>query len=406
MKPKFLEGVRITDLTWAGAGPYSTKALSDLGAEVIKVESRGRPDPVRSGRPYKDGIKGLDRSGYFASRNNGKLSVSIDLKSDGARELVLALVAQSDIVSNNFAPGAMERLRLGYEDVRAVKPDIIYMAMPMYGEDGPLAAMLGVGMTIAAVAGMIALTGYGSEGPPIGPGTHFPDHAVNPYHAAFAVLSALRYRRLTGRGIKIDLAQVESTVNSMGVPFLQCTGSGCEPPAEGNRSRFHAPHNIFRCAGNDAWCAVAILTDAQWHALTKVIGRSDLDDDADLATAAGRLEREDEIEAAVATWTARYSPEEAMHRLQAAGISAGVVADARYLLDLDAQLRHRGNWQIVDHAVMGKTRFASPPYLVDGERVELRAPPLLGEHTDAVLSRVLGFTADRIAQLRADHVLR
>jgi benzylsuccinate CoA-transferase BbsF subunit len=406
MQPKFLDGIRITDLTWAGAGPYSTKALSDLGAEVIKIESSVRPDPVRTGRPYKDGIKGLDRSGYFASRNNGKHSIAIDLKSGEARDLVLALAAQSDVISNNFAPGAMERLSLGYDDIRAVKPDIIYLSMPMYGEDGPLARMLGVGMTIAAVAGMIALTGYGSEGPPIGPGTHFPDHAVNPYHAAFAVLSALRYRRLTGRGVKIDLAQVESTLNSMGVPFLEWTGLGEEPPVEGNRSRFHAPHNIFRCAGDDAWCAIGVLTDGQWRALIDVIDRPDLGGDPGLATAAGRLARRGEVEAAVEAWTLRNTPEEAMRRLQDAGVSAGVVADARYLLDSDAQLLYRGNWQIVDHAVMGKTRFASPPYLVDGERVELRAPPLLGEHTDEVLSRVLGFTADRIAQLRADRVLR
>jgi benzylsuccinate CoA-transferase BbsF subunit len=140
--------------------------------------------------------------------------------------------------------------------------------------------------------------------------------------------------------------------------------------------------------------------------LTKVIGRSDLEADPDLATAAGRLARQDQVDAAVEAWTLRNTPQEAMRRLQTAGVSAGVVADARYLLDSDAQLQHRGNWQSVDHAVMGKTRFASPPFLVDGERVKLRAPPLLGEHTDEVLSRVLGFTADRIAQLRADHVLR
>lgn len=405
MVPRFLEGVRITDLTWAGAGPYSTKVFSDLGAEVLKVESRVRPDPVRGGKPYKDGVPGLDRSGYFASRNNGKKSVAVDLKSPGARDLILALAAQSDVISNNFAPGAMERLHLGYEEVRAVKPDIIYLGMPMYGEDGPLAGMLGVGMTIAAVAGMIDLTGY-HDGPPLGPGTHFPDHAVNPYHAAFAVMAALRHRRLTGRGMKIDLAQVESTLNSMGVPFMEWSATGAEPAREGNRSRSHAPHNIFRCRGEDAWCAVAVLGDAAWQALCRTIGRDDLMGRSDLSTAAGRLSHVDEVEAAVAAWTAEHSPEEAMAELQAAGIAAGVVSSAAYLMDHDPQLRARGYWQVIDHPEMGETRFSSPPYLVDGDRVELKRPPLLGEHTEEVLGRVLGYSPDRIAALRDAGLLR
>ncbi|HVV92684.1 MAG TPA: CoA transferase [Hyphomicrobiales bacterium] len=405
MVPKFLEGVRITDLTWAGAGPYSTKVFSDLGAEVLKVESRVRPDPVRGGKPYKDGVPGLDRSGYFASRNNGKKSVAVDLKSPGARDLILALAAQSDVISNNFAPGAMERLKLGYEELRAVKPDIVYLGMPMYGEDGPLAGMLGVGMTIAAVAGMIDRTGY-HDGPPLGPGTHFPDHAVNPYHAAFAVLAALRHRRLTGRGMKIDLAQVESTLNSMGVPFMEWSATGVEPAREGNRSRSHAPHNIFRCRSEDAWCAVAVLGDEEWQALCRTMGRDDLAGRGDLRLAEGRLGHVEEVEAAVAAWIAGRTPEEAMAELQAAGIAAGVVSSAANLMDHDPQLRARGYWQVIDHPEMGETRFSSPPYLVDGERVELKRPPLLGEHTEEVLARVLGYSPDRIAALRDAALLR
>ncbi len=204
MRPNFLRGIRFADLTWAGAGTFGTKVFSDFGAEVIKIESMTRPDPVRVGGPFKDGIAGANRSGYFASRNSGKKSISLNLKTAEGRDLVRQLVAKSDVVSNNFGPGAMDRLGFGYEELRAIKPDIIYLSMPMYGEDGPRSTMLGVGMTISAVTGLMWMTAYG-PGDIVGPGTHYPDHAANPYHAAFAVLAALRQRRRTGQGMKIDL---------------------------------------------------------------------------------------------------------------------------------------------------------------------------------------------------------
>jgi benzylsuccinate CoA-transferase BbsF subunit len=405
MFPRFLEGIRITDLTWAGAGPYSTKVFSDLGAQVLKVESAGRPDPVRNGPPYAGGIKGINRSGYFASRNNSKLSISIDLKTARGRELVRELAAESDVIANNFGPAVMDKLDLGYDVIRKINPRIVYLGMPMYGEKGPLAPMLGVGMTIAAVSGLTDLTGY-HDGPPVGPGTHFPDHAVNPYHGAFAVLAALRYRKLTGRGMRIDLAQVESTMNSVGPAFVEWAGSGVAPTRVGNRSLECAPHNIFRCKGEDDWCAVAVLNDAQWKSLCAVMNRPDLMNDASLATAQGRVAHVNDVEAAVHAWIVDRTPTEAMQGLQGAGVPAGAVQSARDLLEDDPQLKARGYWQTLDHPEMGRTRFTSPPYLVDGERVELRRPPLLGEHTDQVLESVLGYTPDRIAQLRNDGVLR
>lgn len=401
MTPRFLSGVRFADLTWAGAGPFSTKIFADFGAEVIKVESATRVDPVRLGGPYRDGVPGVNRSGYFASRNTGKRSVALNLKSDEGRAVVRDLIRTADVVSNNFGPGAMDRLGLGYEDCRAIKPDIIHLSMPMYGEDGPLSSLLGVGMTIGAVTGMMSLTGY-AGGPPIGPGTHFPDHAANPYHAAFAVLAALRHRRRTGRGMKIDLAQVESTINTVGIPVLEHALTGQEPERTGNRSASHAPHNVFRCRGEDAWCAVTVLCDAQWHALAAIIGAPD---DPDLATAAGRLRRVDEVEAAVSRWTASRDAPEAMRALQAAGVPAGVVSDSRTLMQDDEQLRHRGYFQHLDHPELGVAAYTSPPFRLDGERVELSRPPLLGEHTDEVLAGMLGYSADRIAGLRAAGVI-
>lgn len=404
MRPDFLQGIRFADFTWAGAGPFSTKLFSDFGAEVLKIEGVARPDPVRVGGPFRDGVFGINRSGYFASRNTGKKSLAIDMKNPASRDVLVEIVRQSDVVSNNFGPGAMDRLGFGYEDCVRIKPDIIYLSMPMYGEAGPLAGLTGVGMTISAVTGLMWQTGY-EGGPPLGPGTHFPDHAANPYHAAFAVMAALRHRRATGRGMKIDLSQVESTINCLGLAVLEHAVTGVERERLGNRSPFHAPHGLFRAAGEDAWIAVTVMTDAQWRALAAVIGAADLAADADLATAAGRVAAVDRVEAAVEAWTSARDAEDAMAILQAAGVPAGVVSTARRLMETDPQLQHRGYWQVVDHPEIGPSRFTSPPFRVDGERVELQRPPLIGEHTDAVLGDLLGYSADRIAGLRAEGVL-
>lgn len=404
MKPDFLKGIRFADFTWAGAGPFSTKLFSDFGAEILKIEGISRPDPVRVGGPFKDGVYGINRSGYFASRNTGKRSVAINLKHKQSRETLYDIIRQSDVISNNFGPGAMERLGFGYEDVKAIKPDIIYLAMPMYGEDGPLANLLGVGMTISAVTGLMWQTGYEGEGP-IGPGTHFPDHAANPYHAAFAVMAALRYRHATGKGMKIDLSQVESTINCMGLAFVEQAVTGVERERLGNRSPHFAPHNIFRCAGEDEWCAIAVLKDSQWAALCEIMGNRELASDHVLATAKGRLAQIDRVEAAVSAWTATRDPDTVMDTLQARGIPAGVVASCRYLMDDDRQLRHRGYWQSVDHPEIGESRFTSPPFKLDEERVSLKRPPLIGEHTDQVLAEVLGYAPERISALRAEGVL-
>jgi benzylsuccinate CoA-transferase BbsF subunit len=404
MIPNFLQGIRFADFTWAGAGPFSTKLFSDFGAEVLKIEGIARPDPVRVGGPFKDGVFGINRSGYFASRNTGKKSVAVNMKNPESRETLYEIVRASDVVSNNFGPGAMERLGLGYDDLVRIKPDIIYLSMPMYGEKGPLAGLTGVGMTISAVTGLMAQTGYEGEGP-LGPGTHFPDHAANPYHAAFAIMAALRHRRATGRGLKIDLSQVESTINCMGLAVVEHSVTGQERPRLGNRSPYHAPHGIFPCAGEDAWCAVTVTADAQWPVLCDLIGAADLAADASLATAAGRVAAVDRVEAAVSAWTRTLPAEAVMAACQSRGIPAGVVSTSRRLMEDDPQLRHRGYWQTVDHPEIGPSRFTAPPFIVDHERIELKRPPLIGEHTDAVLGGLLGYSAERIASLRAEGVL-
>jgi crotonobetainyl-CoA:carnitine CoA-transferase CaiB-like acyl-CoA transferase len=206
-----LSGIRVTDFTWIGAGSYTTKILADAGADVVKIESSDRIDSLRLAAPYKDGIKGVNRSGYFADRNSSKRSLTLNMKHPRALGLVSRLLVQSDVISNNFTPGVMDRFGLGYDAVREIKPNIIYLAMSMQGGSGPQKHYLGYGATMAAVTGIQQLTGLpGRE--PAGTGTNYPDHIPNPCHAAFAVLAALRHRRRTGEGQRIDMAQTEPTV--------------------------------------------------------------------------------------------------------------------------------------------------------------------------------------------------
>ena len=401
----FLRGIRIADFTWAGAGPFCTKVFSDFGAEVIKVESSSRVDPVRSGGPYKDGVPGINRSGYFASRNSGKKSISLDLKSEEGKKLALRLIQESDVVTNNFGPGVMQRLGLGYDDVKKIKPDVIHLSMPMYGQEGPLASLLGVGMTISAVSGLLWLTAYGPDDP-VGPGTHFPDHAANPYHAAFAILGALRYRRKTGRGMRIDLAQVESTINFVGPAVVEYGTTGKEPVQTGNRSVADAPHNLFKCLGDDAWCAIAVQDDTQWRALATAMKSAELLQDQTLQKSENRIKRVDEIEARVARWVATQTAADVVQILQQAGVPSAIVARSKDLLTDNPHLAERGYWQQIDHPEVGETTFTAPPYLIDGKRLELKRPPLIGEHTEMVLRDILGCDTQEIARLKAEGILQ
>lgn len=405
MKTDFLKGIRFADLTWAGAGPFGTKLFSDFGAEVIKVESAVRPDPVRIGGPFKDGEAGINRSGYFASRNSGKKSMSVDLKSEAGRKIVHELIEQSDVIANNFGAGAMDRLGMSYETVKAIKPDIIYLSMPMYGESGPRASLRGLGMTISAVSGLLWQTAYDDK-EPIGPGTHFPDHAANPYHAAFAIMAALRYRKLTGKGMNIQLAQVESMINFVGADFMEFAISGNEPRQIGNRSTSAAPHDIYQCAGDDTWCAIAVETEEQWQRFAIAVGSPNLAAFEIFSDVSARLQHREELDSIITRWTKKHDAVELADLLQAAGIPAAAVANSQYLIEKDPQLAARNYWQRVDHPELGNSLYASPPYNIDGERVALLRPPLLGEHTAEVLSDLLNLPDDQIAKLESAGVLK
>ena len=271
-----LDGLRILDFCWVGAGAFVTRILADLGAEVIKVESRAHPDNLRLSPPHKPGAAPLEGSGYFASRNTSKKSIALNMTQPEARDIALRLAQQCSIVSNNFRPGVMDKWGLGYQQIAAVNPSIIYLAMPMQGSRGPHRDYIGFGSTIAALCGLVNMAGKPGRAP-IGTGTHYPDHVPNPGHALVAVLAAAFHRARTGEGQYVELAQIELTVNMLGPHILAWSANGTLPEVNGNRRPGAVPRGVFPCIGEDAWCAIEVAGDAQWRRLADAIGFARMD---------------------------------------------------------------------------------------------------------------------------------
>ena len=404
MNPLPLEGIRVADFTWIGAGSFTTKLFADFGADVIKVESSERLDALRTSPPFRDGVAGVNRSGYFADRNTSKRSITLNLKTENGRALARQLVGVSDVVANNFSPGTMEKFGLGYEDVRQIRPEAIYLAMSMQGASGPDSKYLGFGLTIGALTGLQFLSGLRDK-EPAGTGTNYPDHVPNPCHAAFAVLAALRYRAKTGQGQFIDLAQTEPMIALLGPAILQFTANGMVDERSGNERLPMVPHGVYPCAGDDQWIAIAAWTDEAWETLAHTLGKSEWLR-ADVATIELRIAQRDSIDESLALETRGWNAEELMATLQAHGIAAGVVRSARDVVVDDPQLRYRDHWAYLDHPEMGRCLYNRPSFrMSDVEQVPRGPAPLLGQHTDDVCRHVLKLSESDIAALRSEGVL-
>jgi benzylsuccinate CoA-transferase BbsF subunit len=397
--------LRVLDFCWVGAGAFVTRLLADLGADVIKVESRAHPDNLRLSGPHKSGAKPLEGSGYFASRNTNKKSIALNMGHPEARALAKRLAAQCSVVTNNFRPGIMERWGLGYEDLSAVDPALIYLAMPMQGSRGPHKSYIGFGSTIAAISGLVEMSGSPDRAP-IGTGTHYPDHVPNPGHALVGLLAAIFHRARTGEGQYIELAQLESTVNLLGPSILGYAASGALPRRSGNRRNGSVPCGVFPCAGDDVWCAIEIENDRTWRALAETLGRPQWMTDPSFDTLAGRSARIDAIEAKLAQQTRALDAEELVARLQARGVASSVVETSRDVME-DRQLNARGYWREIDHAEMGRITVNVPPFFStqEGRKREPSPPPLLGEQTREIATTLLGLSQSECTRLMNEQVL-
>lgn len=399
---RLLTGIRVIDFTWIGAGSYTTKMLADLGADVIKIETSKRLDTLRVAKPYKDKIPGINRSGYFADRNSSKRSITVNVKNEEGLAIVKRLIADAHVVTNNFTPGVMEKLGLGYEAIKEIKPDIVFLAMSMQGAKGPECNDLGYGLTIGAVTGLQHLTGL-PDREPAGTGTNYPDHIPNPTHAAFAIIAALRHLRRTGQGQEIDIAQTEPMMSMLGPSIMNYLVNGDIDDRRGNSHPQMAPHGVYPCCGVDRWIAIAVETDDQWQALRALLG---LPDRPRWSTSAGRLSEYLSLDDAVSQVTCGRDSSDLMHELQQAGVPAGVVHDAKGVLESDPQLQARRHWVQMDHPEMGPSTYNSAPFrFSDAESAPLSPAPLLGQHTHEVCEDLLGLSRNDVDRLIAAEVL-
>lgn len=395
-----LEGIRVLDFCWIGAGALVTKALAELGAEVIRIESLTRPDNLRLTPPFPPGRRGLEASGYFASRNPDKKSFALNMRHPEARQIALALAAESTVVTSNFRPGVMERWGLAYDDIRKVSPEVVYLTMPMQGNDGPHKSFIGFGSTIAALSGLVELSGEPGR-LPVGTGTHYPDHVPNPGHGLVAVLAALFHRARAGKGQLVELSQLESTINVIGPAILAAT-SGNPLEVEGNRAPGVVPRGVYR-SSDQRWVAVACASDAQWESLVGALGG---DGGAPVhRTVTERELNRHEVEHLVTQWISKLERHEVLARLAQASVPAEPVNDSSDVL-ADERLNDRHFWHEVDHPVIGSMpMFRLPFVLHPGGRQDMTRPPLLGEHTWEVASSLLNMDRERYRELVDDKVL-
>jgi crotonobetainyl-CoA:carnitine CoA-transferase CaiB-like acyl-CoA transferase len=427
MKRQFpLDGIRVADFSWFGAGPYVTRLLAAYGAEVIRVESNTKIDGMRWQAPRKPGVpETYNISGMFNNFNPGKLGITLNLGNLRGPEIARRLVSISDIVLDNFIPGAMDRWGLTYKDLVKIRPDVIVCTMPVMGITGPYTMWRGFGTTIRTAAGIDFITGN-PDRPPIGTGmAAFPDFTCNPYHAATAILSALHYRQRTGKGQFIELAQLESTVCWTETAILDYTANKHIQTGMRNRLPHASPHGVYRCRGEDRevdycampesvpehkkkderWCAIAVFTQDEWKGFCGVLGNPPWAKGRKFATLAARKKNEDELDRLVEQWTVTRSPEEVMMLMQAAGVPAGVVQDGEDLLTRDPQLKERGFHVWLDHPEAGKIAHDGLTFALSATPGEIRRAPLLGEHNDYVYREVLGFSEDEVNRLITEGVL-
>ncbi len=399
-----LRGVRIADLTIITAGPNATQMLADLGAEVVKVESGQNPDPFRFwhaplGSAAEAAPEPWNWSCMFNTLNRNKLGVVLDLKHPLGKEAFLRLVKVSDAVTENFRQGVMDRLGLGFDDLRRVNPRIILLSIGSQGSTGPEKGYRSYGSTLDALSGLMSLTGY-EDSPPVwsGQGMNYPDQVASIFSAGL-LLAAVRYRDRTGQPCFLDLSQREFVTTMIGEHVLETTINGTTPRPRGNRRPGVVPQGCFPCEGEDAWVAISVETDAQWRALCEAIGRPELGTDDRYRTADARARHTDGLDAAIAAWTRQRSTREAMRELQAAGVPAGAVQSGRDMLK-DPQLASRGYYVTVQNVQAGPQRLRVAPYRMTATPPTItRAAPTLGQDTTAVLRDLLGYSPDEIKEL-------
>jgi crotonobetainyl-CoA:carnitine CoA-transferase CaiB-like acyl-CoA transferase len=394
-----MEGVRVLDLTWVYAGPVCTQLLADQGAEVIKLESERSMDVGRAGGPWLHGTNtSPDGGGGFTRLNRNKRAITLNLKQPEGKDLFKRLVAESDVLVNNYTAGTLKRMGVGWDVLRDVNPRLIMCECSGMGQTGPYAGFAAYGQTLLALAGAYELTGY-PDSHPVMPAYTYADFA-SPTIAAFAVTSALIWRKQSGMGQYIDLSQFEVTASLLAEAQFEYLVNGTERTRQGNAGPGTLIHNVFRCAGEDAWCAIVIRAPAEWDAFRGIAGDSRLPE---------RIEPGDDtttVECLIEEWTSARASLEVMETLQAVGIEAGRVQNTADIVDGDPHIQERGYFETYEHLLGERVRVDGVPFKMSLTPAHVRTPgPTYGGDNDYVFGGLLGLSADRINELRKTGVI-
>jgi benzylsuccinate CoA-transferase BbsF subunit len=399
-----LQGIRVANFGWVWAGPVVGQTLSFLGAEVYKIESHARVDMNRMLPAFAGGVRHPDRSLTNHAGWAGNGSVSLNLKKPEGRALAEQLVAKSDVVMENFSPGAMDQMGLGYERLRELKPDIVMLSMPAAGLTGPLRTVRTYGMSLTSLTGLDSLTGY-FGGPPI-PCENALADPLNGILGAFAILAALNYRDRTGKGQLIDYSQHEAMMQLVGPAFMDYFFNGRVAAPMGNRHPLGvaAPHGVFPCAGDDRWISIAVMTEDEWLRLVTAMGNPEWAQAPEFSCAAGRVRHIEALHARLAEWTCSGNDYELAQMLQRHGIAAAPVLNVADLYN-DPHYRARGTFVEVTHPLGFRETIYGAYVKTSRTEAKVTPGPAIGQDNEYVCKEILGLSEERYRELIAQQVI-
>ena len=383
-----LAGTRVIELGGYAAGPVVGKYLANYGADVIRIESRRRLDGFRTHYPpFKDNQPGIERAGIFNYFNDGKRSITLNLKTDRGLELAQRLIEQSDVVVENFTPGTMQRLGLGYARLAEGNPCLVMLSTCNQGQTGPRATQPGFGSQLTSLSGFTHLLGEPERTPALLYGPYIDYIAVG--YGTIAVLAGLAQRRRTGRGVYIDLSQYEAGLQFLAPVMLDYFANGRVASRQGNRHPSAVPHGVYPCRGEERWCALSVWSDDEWLRFVQALDSPDWACESRFGSVLRRKQCEAELDARVAEWTCQHERDEVVAVLRGRGLRAAAVSSMADLF-ADPQLQLYA-WRPVEHPVLGTVHVQAPPFLLRETPPEVRRPaPMLGEQTREVLAELLG----------------
>jgi len=402
MVKKALEGVKVAALVQGITGPLTAAILASYGAQVLRIESRTRIEWHRQAGPFIGGVPHPDRSVAYLFVNPGVYGITLNLKHPRATEVMTEIIKWADVIMDNFAGGVMQRMGMGYADLKKVKPDIIMLSAAIYGQTGSFADVPGHGGTLTALTGLPHITGFPDQMP------QFPAFTITDFIApranVLAIVAALDYKHRTGHGQYIDAAQMESTIPLLTPVLLEYEANMKEAGRMGNTSSYAAPHGVYRCRGDNRWCAITIFTDEEWGKFGQVIGKPAWTESAEFISLTGRIKHAGKLDKLVEDWTMKHYPEEVVSLMQSTGIAAGIVQSGQDL-DNDPQLKYRHFYWELDHPDMGNFTYSGMPARFSKTPYEMKRAPMLGEHNQYVYTELLGISGEEYTRLISDGVL-